>query len=156
MAYGRILVAIDFSEPVSSLVIEKAAGLAKCMGAEVCLLNVVEKEIPILMAKGFLVPSPDRRVIEKAFNKVKEESVKRLEEMAREVAGKWGIKVLPLVEVGVPTEVILNTAQKIEADLIVVGSHGKGGIEKFFLGSVSERVAMKAKVDVLIVRAQHE
>ena len=53
---------------------------------------------------------------------------------------------------GSPKHVILNEAETFGADLIVVGSLGKSGIERFALGSVSEKVVRHAKVPVLVVR----
>ncbi|TDD97892.1 universal stress protein [Flavobacterium cellulosilyticum] len=53
---------------------------------------------------------------------------------------------------GSPKSVILDEADKFKADLIVVGSHGYGAIERFFLGSVSHSVALHAKCSVEIVR----
>lgn len=53
---------------------------------------------------------------------------------------------------GSPKSVILDEAEKFKADLIVVGSHGYGAIERFFLGSVSHSVALHAKCSVEIVR----
>ena len=52
---------------------------------------------------------------------------------------------------GSPKSVILDEAEKFKADLIVVGSHGYGAIERFFLGSVSHSVALHAKCSVEIV-----
>lgn len=53
---------------------------------------------------------------------------------------------------GSPKHVILEEAEKAGADLIVVGSHGRGVIGRFLLGSVSQAVAMHAQCSVLIVR----
>lgn len=53
---------------------------------------------------------------------------------------------------GIPKSAILDEAEKIEADLIIVGSHGYGAIKRFLLGSVSQAVALHAKCSVLIVR----
>jgi nucleotide-binding universal stress UspA family protein len=55
---------------------------------------------------------------------------------------------------GNPKEVILDEAQKWGADLIVVGSHGRRGIKRFLLGSVSEAVAMNAHCSVVVVRGR--
>ena len=55
---------------------------------------------------------------------------------------------------GNPKEVILDEAQKWGADLIVVGSHGRRGIKRFLLGSVSEAVAMNARCSVVVVRGR--
>jgi nucleotide-binding universal stress UspA family protein len=53
---------------------------------------------------------------------------------------------------GEPKEVILNEAEKWGADLIVVGSHGRRGVDRFLLGSVSQAVALHANCSVQIVR----
>jgi nucleotide-binding universal stress UspA family protein len=53
---------------------------------------------------------------------------------------------------GSPKQAILNAAEEFGADLIVVGSHGRGAIERFLLGSVSQAVALHAKCSVEIIR----
>jgi nucleotide-binding universal stress UspA family protein len=65
-----------------------------------------------------------------------------------------GIEVESLVLKGNPAERILNFAEEQNVDMIVVGSHGKGGFERLVIGSVSEKVVRHAKVPVLVVRKQ--
>ena len=71
---------------------------------------------------------------------------------AEEVLGAAGLKTTGEVLSGKPTEVILEDAQNWAADLIVVGSHGRRGIKRFLLGSVSEAVAMNAHSSVVVAR----
>jgi nucleotide-binding universal stress UspA family protein len=52
---------------------------------------------------------------------------------------------------GDPSTSILNAAERVNADLIILGSHGEGGMDRWLLGSVSERVARHAKCSVLVV-----
>lgn len=63
-----------------------------------------------------------------------------------------GLEAESAILKGSPAEKILDFADEHEVDMIVVGSLGKGGIERFALGSVSEKVVRHAKVPVLIVR----
>src|SRR5262249_28782289 len=63
-----------------------------------------------------------------------------------------GLEVDVQIRHGNPAEVILNQAAVDNADLIVVGSHGRGAIARFLLGSVSERVARYAHCSVLVAR----
>jgi len=63
-----------------------------------------------------------------------------------------GFKADTAVEIGDVRECILASAEEWQVDLIVVGSHGKGGIESFLLGNVAESIARHAKCSVEIVR----
>lgn len=54
--------------------------------------------------------------------------------------------------IGTPAEEILLLAEEVGADLLFIGSHGKVGVERFLLGSVSERVVREAKCPVMVVR----
>jgi nucleotide-binding universal stress UspA family protein len=67
--------------------------------------------------------------------------------------GKEGVTAEGVVVHGLPDEVIVATATAKGADLIVVGSHGRTGLQKVLLGSISERVIGRAQTPVLVVRA---
>jgi nucleotide-binding universal stress UspA family protein len=71
---------------------------------------------------------------------------------AERVLAAAGLKTIGVVLSGNTKDVILEEAQKWAADLIVVGSHGRRGIKRFLLGSVSEAVAMNARCSVVVVR----
>ena len=71
---------------------------------------------------------------------------------AEEVLTSAGLKTTATELSGKPKEVILEEAKKWNADLIVVGSHGRRGFKRFLLGSVSESVAMNAHCSVVVVR----
>jgi nucleotide-binding universal stress UspA family protein len=63
-----------------------------------------------------------------------------------------GLRATAIVELGHPTSRIVDAAEEWHADLIVVGSHGRRGLERFLLGSVSEVVARHAHCSVEIIR----
>ena len=71
---------------------------------------------------------------------------------AEQVLAAAGLKATTAVLSGKPKEAILEEAKKWNADLIVVGSHGRRGFKRFLLGSVSEAVAMNAHCSVVVVR----
>jgi nucleotide-binding universal stress UspA family protein len=75
-------------------------------------------------------------------------------ETARQILLRAGMKVLDdhAIELGEPRAVILDTAKTWGADLIVLGSHGRRGMDRFLLGSVSEAVAIHAHCSVEVVR----
>jgi nucleotide-binding universal stress UspA family protein len=75
--------------------------------------------------------------------------------LVEEIAGKLrsaGLKAQARVEIGDPRTGVLDCAEDWGADLIVVGSHGQSGIQRFLMGSVSEFVARHARCSVEIVR----
>ncbi|HET7113414.1 MAG TPA: universal stress protein [Pyrinomonadaceae bacterium] len=72
---------------------------------------------------------------------------------AKQVLASGALEAIGEVLSGNPKEVILEEARKWDADLIVVGSHGRRGFKRFLLGSVSEAVAMNAHCSVVVVRA---
>lgn len=63
-----------------------------------------------------------------------------------------GIKAEVVIKDGHPAEMIIDTAKEIGADLIVVGSHGRHGAQRFFLGSVSSKVVEHAPCHVLVIK----
>jgi nucleotide-binding universal stress UspA family protein len=72
--------------------------------------------------------------------------------MVKEIAEKEGIKFEVLTLIGKPHEVIVYTAEKKNVGLIIIGSHGRSGIERLLMGSVTERVIGHAGCPVLVVR----
>jgi nucleotide-binding universal stress UspA family protein len=76
--------------------------------------------------------------------------VKRVEE----VAAREGLRAEGLTLTGRPYESIVETSKQKSADLIVVGSHGRTGIERLLMGSVTERVIVRSETAVLVVKAK--
>ncbi len=82
---------------------------------------------------------------------LKEEGEKILSEV-KELAGKEDVKVQTIIEEGIPFEEICEVARNSDGDLIVMGSHGRTGIGKVLIGSVTERVISRAHCPVLAVK----
>ncbi len=143
----KILLAIDgskFSEDASRMV----ASQLSAQNSEVLVLQVVEPLVfsnPPQMARGY-APEMAARLQEQI--KQAKESVARAAEVLRAAGFKADARV---VENEIRTG-ILDVAADWHADLIVMGSHGKKGLRKFLLGSVTEFVARHAPCSVLIVR----
>lgn len=74
----------------------------------------------------------------------------------RDVASREGMAIEPVIEVGVPHKAIVEFAEEGGVDLIVMTSHGRGGVKRALLGSVTERVARGTRVPVLVVDANGE
>jgi nucleotide-binding universal stress UspA family protein len=142
----RILLAIDDSN-FSEAAIEAVIGQARPHGTEVRVLHVVESP-PLLVARelGGYEPALENAL---EFQKQHAEAVVA---KAAELLRARGLKVTAALEMGDPKSRILDVAEEWRADLIVLGSHGRKGINRFLMGSVSDAVARHACCSVEIVR----
>jgi nucleotide-binding universal stress UspA family protein len=145
----RILLAIDdskFSEAAIETVIEQA----RPQGTEVRILHVVESP-PLLVARELGGCEP---ALESALEFQKQHAEAVLAKAA-ELLRARGLKVAAALEVGDPKSKILDVAEEWHADLIVLGSHGRKGLDRFLMGGVSDAVARHARCSVEIVRIRH-
>ncbi|WP_421863879.1 universal stress protein [Motiliproteus sp.] len=142
MAYQHILLAIDLTEE-SGQVADRAVALAKQGETRLSMIHVIE---PLSFAYGGDVPM-DLSTIQEQLD---EHAQQRLEAFADSL----GVPVAQLHVVSGHTESeIHRVAKEIEADLIIVGSHGRHGLS-LLLGSTANGVLHGAKCDVLAVRVQ--
>ena len=138
----KILIGIDDSK-VSGDVLRAVVAQFRTEHTEVRVLHVLQPIAPAppQMAPGYAPELEDQK-------KPARELVERIAKELRSA----GFKVDAAVEVGDIRERIIDSAAEWGADLIVVGSHGQRGIQRFLLGSVAEFVARHAKCSVEIVR----
>jgi nucleotide-binding universal stress UspA family protein len=141
----RILCPIDFSDQ-SRHAIAHATAVAKWYGAAVTLLHVSHPEAftnpPLLFDELPRGPA----MIEEAFQAAAEEMPK----WSAPVTAA-GVDVETLIERGYPVRHILARAAALPADLVVIGTHGRGGFERMVLGSVTEKVLRTAPCPVMVV-----
>ncbi|ARM30186.1 universal stress protein [Prosthecochloris sp. HL-130-GSB] len=140
---NRILVPTDFSQQSDSA-LDVALGIARKSGASLHLYHVIESpdypEITDIMAFQSL---GDMNILEKI-----EERLKSLvdDDRCRDIETTYSI------EAGSPYEQITRKAQAEGSDLIVIGSHGKKGIDRFLIGSTTEKVIQNASGLVLTIK----
>jgi universal stress protein A len=149
VAIKRILVPTDF-DICSTSTIRYAAELAEKFGAELVLLNVVQ-DLALAMPDAVMptpVPAPViTQLIEAA--KTGLENLVTAENLSR-FSPKLEVRV------GSPAGEIVATANDLKADLVCIGTHGRGGIAHFLLGSVAEKVVRQAPCPVLTIRPPHK
>ena len=138
----KILTGIDDSK-ASGDVLRAIITQFRTENTEVRVLHVLQPSAPAppQMAPGYAPELEDQK-------KPARELVERI---AKELQSA-GFKVHTAVEIGDIRETIIDDAAEWHADLIVVGSHGRSGVQRFLLGSVAEFVARHAKCSVEIVR----
>jgi len=140
----RVLVAVDFSE-ASRVALRYAGSLASRLGAPLTALHVFP--LPASYQPFPTFPEPPR---------LDPEQVQDLTQRVRAFVSAGGAQEDTEVAVadGDPAEEILAQAARLEADLVVVGTHGRRGFERWSLGSVTDRVVRRADRPVLAVPAQ--
>lgn len=140
--WKRICCAVDFGEP-SRLAMEHAAELARRFGAELTLVHVAGAPPPA--ASNVLVSS---RTVTRVRAREDEETLAR---WRAELEARAGLPVGARALAGDAAEEILRHAREEACDLVVVGTHGRTGLPRLVMGSVSERVARRSACPVLVV-----
>ena len=140
--WKTIVVGVDGSPP-SRTALTWAAAEAADHGADLVVLTVWEHTLLPPMGSGGVplspVPDPSQRATEDLLTVIK-----------AELGEDPPVLVQPLVKEGNPAEVLIK--QSADADLLVVGTRGRGGFRGLVLGSVSQHVAAYAKCPVTVVR----
>jgi nucleotide-binding universal stress UspA family protein len=151
VVFKRIVLAVDGSPP-SERAVSVCADLAASLGAEVAVIHVNIDPVmimpPVAPTEAMIAPpvltdqalreadAAGQAILARALDALRTRSVKAT---ARQARGPVGQRVV-------------EAANELSADLIVLGSHGHGRLEELLLGSVSDAVARHARCSVLIVR----
>lgn len=144
--FKNILVPIDFGDP-SKHAVEVGTELAKQYGASLALLHTWE--LPTYAYAGMdLSPIDLLGPIESA---AREQLDAVLAEVKTEVP-----QATAMLKQGSPWREILDAIEQIRPDLVVIGTHGRRGVERVVLGSVAEKIVRLSPAPVLIVRAKEE
>ncbi|HII00289.1 TPA: universal stress protein [Methanosarcinaceae archaeon] len=143
--YKKILIATDGSGGAKKAA-DAGIEIANMSGAKVHTAYVIDT------STYSSVPKDPRweEAMYTQFRELGEEATSYVEEKAKEA----GVEVEAVLLEGHPAEEIINFAERNEVDLVVLGSLGKSGIERFLIGSVSEKVIRNSKVPVLVVRGK--
>mgnify|MGYP000949849132 CR=1 FL=1 len=143
----KIMCPVDFSDP-SERALEEAVSLAKLNGAVLALITVVQPLPATVGAEGTIIAEM-RTTVPGMMTDMAEDYLNRMrDKQCAEIRDQTSTQVA----VGVPFVEIVRAAREFEADLIVMGSHGRTGLEHLLIGSVAERVVRKAPCSVLVVR----
>jgi nucleotide-binding universal stress UspA family protein len=148
--FKNILIPTDGS-PVATKAARAGIQLAKALDAKVTGYYAVEEINPLVFSEGY-IPDPELvSELERRARAYGEETLAALQK----IADKAGVSFKPVVErADVVHEGILRAARKNKCDLIFIGSHGRRGIVKLVLGSVTEKVLANATTPVTVYRAQ--
>ena len=144
----NILVPTDFSS-LSQSALEYARDLADNMNAAIHILHVIDKSMPFVPGKQNLSEAELAAALEA-------DARKQLSAFIAETENDTSIKVIGVIKHGIDFEEIVKYTKEIQAELIVIATHGRTGIMHSLLGSVAEKVIQHAKCPVLVIPAGEE
>ncbi len=144
--HKRILVATDFSE-CSRVALDICISAAKCMKIKLYVLHTIEK---LLHDYTYLL-SMDTHLTMK--QKLEEEAMNSINTMLPKELLETETAV-PIIRFGKPFLEVIQVAKEKDVDIIAIGTHGRGGVDRVILGSVAERVVSKAHCPVMVVRSR--
>ncbi len=142
--FERILLATDFSD-YSEVACEYAVTLAKTFNSSLLVLHVINEPVDL---RGFYVPHISFEQLEQ---EIETGATKLLETFCKENLQDFsGYETMVIA--GVPYEEIIRIASEKEASLIVIGTHGRTGLDHLIFGSTAERVVRGAPCPVMTIR----
>ena len=145
--FNKILVPVDGSE-TAHLALDKAGALAKSFGSQVVLLTVIEPFPALTMSEM------DLGIAQQQYAQIAQQQADTTLLKASAAMQALGVHAQEMRLEGVSAwRGIVDAAENLGADLIVMGSHGRKGVQKLLLGSVTQQVVSHAARSVLVVHA---
>jgi nucleotide-binding universal stress UspA family protein len=144
----RILFASDFSK-ASSKAFATALTMARANRAMLTILHVIVPFMPVLPEQYLNAATWEQ--IDSQARRWSQQQLRRLTEKAK----KTGVRAIGLLLEGDPAQQIARATRSKRADLLVVGTHGRTGLAKFFVGSVASRLVATVSCPVVTVRSRY-
>lgn len=144
--FKHILIPTDGS-PVSVKAAKAAIRLARDLGARVTAFHVMETWEPQLYGEGYSIDAKTLRAIEHATREAGERQVAAVVKLAKSARVPFASLV---AKAATPYEGIVDTARKRKCDVIFMASHGRRGLSRLMIGSVTQKVLSHATVPVFV------
>lgn len=142
--FKNILFATDFSES-SDYAFQYAYSLAKKFNARLLVIHVINEPVDL---RGFYVPHIS---FEKLEEEIEEGAQKMMEKFCRTHIRDYDNYETFIVP-GIPYDEIIKKAGESSADLIIMGTHGRAGLDHVLFGSTAEKVVRKSPIPVMTIR----
>ncbi|SEO20753.1 Nucleotide-binding universal stress protein, UspA family [Halorientalis persicus] len=154
-AYSRILVPTDGSD-LARRALEEACTIAGLTDATIHVLYVVDDAaIAELATDASLDEVSLDADVHRLFDRFEAVGEHAIEDI-QTTAGERGVDIVTAVRRGIPDEEILAYVNEQDIDLIVMGTHGRRGVQRYLLGSTTERVLRRVTTPVLAVHEQND
>ena len=140
---SKVFIAVDLSEQ-SAAIINKGIEFAKKMDATVVIASIIPIYIDYLQSQMALIPTQWDEI----YNVQKEQAMNELKNIQSKHAG---LEMELIAEVGNPKMDVIEKANEVKANYIVVGTHGRTGLTHTVMGSTAEYIVRHSTVPVLVV-----
>lgn len=151
--FKHLLVPLDGSEH-AEVALPAAWEVASRFGSKITVLRVVvPAEAALSLQRGYAASFVE---ISQFAQHLRDEATDYLTNLRESVQERHPHCDIAVVENANVAEAILDAAERVGADTIVISTHGRGGFRRWFLGSVTERVLRQADIPVLLIRADNE
>ncbi len=148
--WEHILVPTDGSK-LSDNAAKYAIDMAKRLGAKITALHVIGQHPPQFKDEGYDVP--DMRTLKARFEEAEAERAKKILVTVRDAAAAEGVACDTVIATSESVyEKIIEQAEKLKCDLIVMASHGRKGLQGLLLGSETAKVLTHCKIPVMVCR----
>jgi len=144
--FKNILYATDFS-PSSDCAFGHAFSLARKFNAQLTLIHGINEPVDL---RGFYVP---HITFDRLEEEIEQGAQKMMDKFCRTHIKDYA-KVTTIIVPGIPYDEIIKRAEEISADLIVLGTHGRTGLDHVLFGSTAEKVVRKSSVPVMTIRCK--
>lgn len=142
--FKTILFALDFSQS-SDYAFQYALSLTRKYQARLLIVHIINEPVDL---RGFYVPHIS---FEKLEQEIEEGAKKMMEKFCREQLGDYSNYETFLLP-GIPYDEIIKKAEEQSADLIIMGTHGRTGLDHVLFGSTAEKVVRKSAIPVMTIR----
>jgi nucleotide-binding universal stress UspA family protein len=146
MHFKTILFATDFSEG-SDFAFESALSLARKFDSKLLIVHIINEPVDL---RGFYVPHISFDKLEEEIEQGAEKLMEKFCRTHLQDYTNYETFVLP----GIPYDEIIKNAVQFNADLIVLGTHGRTGLDHVLFGSTAEKVVRKSPVPVMTIRTR--
>lgn len=146
----KILACIDLSE-YSKVTMEYAVGLTKSLQTDLTVLNVINIR-DVEAVRTVTIHFPHEIDIERYVQRIREDRIHQLQAMIDKDFSTDKKRIHTVIKTGVPFKTIMDTIEKENFDLVVIGNKGRGNIVGTLFGSNAEKILRHSTVPVLSVR----